>query len=440
MAGCASVSRHRRILALALPAVGALVADPILGLVDTAVAGRLGPVPLAALGLGVAVVATVSWVFNFLVYGTTAAVARAVGAGDRDAAGRRVVHASWVAVGLGVAVGLAVFAGARPLLHALGIVEEIIDPAVVYLQVRAVGIPALLLGFVGHGAFRGVSDTRTPMWIVIGANVVNAALDIVLVFGFGFGLAGIAWATVAAEVGVAGAFAILLHRAGLPLAGHGLPSGADIRVLAVVSRDLFLRTGALLLGLFVVTAAAARVGTVTAAAHQVIWQVWITVSLLMDGFAIAAQAMVGTALGAGDRAEARAVARALVRWGLFGGIAVGAVLVIVGTPLARVFTADAAVLTTIAAAWWLAMGGHAMNGLVFVLDGVFMGAGDFAFLRNWAIAGALVAAVSAQVAVAAEVGLVWLWVGLQAMMAVRLAGLLWRLRGEDWLAVGAGLP
>lgn len=433
-------SRHRRILALALPAIGALVADPILGLVDTAVAGRLGAVPLAALGLGVAVVATVSWVFNFLVYGTTAAVARAVGAGDLEAAGRRVAHAAWVALGLGIVTAAVVLAGARPLLAALGVVDELVEPAIIYLNVRAVGIPALLLGFVGHGAFRGVSDTRTPMWVVVAANVVNGALDVILVFGLGFGLAGIAWATVAAEVGVVAAFAVFIRRAGLPLRGHGLPGPAEIRGLAVVSRDLFLRTGALLLGLFIVTAAAARTGAVTAAAHQVLWQVWLTVSLLMDGFAIAAQAMVGTALGAGDRDEARSTARALVGWGIGGGVAVAALLVAIGVPFARLFTDDPVILAMIATTWWLAMGGHAMNGLVFVLDGVFMGAGDFAFLRNWSIAGALVAALVAQVAAAGGMGLVWFWVGIQAMMAIRLLGLLLRLRGETWLRAGADLP
>ncbi|MFN2556587.1 MAG: MATE family efflux transporter, partial [Nitriliruptorales bacterium] len=268
--------RHRLVLALALPAMGALVSDPLLGLVDTAVVGRLGAEQLAALGLGVAVLATVSWVFNFLVYGTTAEVARAVGAGDLLAAGRRTAHAGWVALGLGLTTGLAVFVSARPLLDVLGATPELIEPGATYLRIRAVGIAAVLLAYVGHGAFRGVSDTRTPLVLTIAANLLNGALDVVLVFGFGMGLAGAAWATVAAEVSIALAFALLARRAGLPLGGHGLPHASELKTLVSVSRDLFLRTGGLLVGLLAVTSAAARAGAVTLAAHQVLWQVWIT--------------------------------------------------------------------------------------------------------------------------------------------------------------------
>lgn len=432
--------RRRRILALAIPAIGALVADPILGLVDTAVAGRLGPVPLGALGLGVAVLATVSWVFNFLVYGTTATVARAVGSGDRERAGRRVVHAAWAALALGLAAGLFLGVAARPIVQLLGAVPELVDPAVVYLRIRAVGIVALLLTYVGHGAFRGVADTRTPLAIAVGANVVNAALDVVLVFVLGLGLAGIAWATVAAEYGAVLAFAVLIRRAGVPLLGHRRPDGGELRVLVAVSRDLFLRTGALVAALLAVTAAAARVGAVTAAAHQVIWQVWVTVSFVMDGFAIAAQALVGTALGAGDVREARATARTLAWWGVLGGVAAAATLVVAGGVVPRLLTDDATVLGAAAAAWWLAMGGHVVNGPVFVLDGVLMGAGDFAYLRNWTLAAAVLAAVTAQVAVTAGGGLLSLWVAVQAMMVVRLASLGVRLRGGAWTTTGDRLP
>lgn len=432
--------RRRRILALAVPAIGALIADPILGLVDTAVAGRLGPVTLGALGLGVAVLATVSWVFNFLVYGTTATVARAVGAGDLDRAGRQVVHAAWAALALGLAAGLFLGVAARPVVQLLGAVPELLDPAVVYLRIRAVGIVALLLTYVGHGAFRGVADTRTPLVIAVGANVVNAALDVLLVFVFGLGLAGIAWATVAAEYGAVLAFAVLIRRAGVPLRGHRRPERRELRVLVAVSRDLFVRTGALVAGLLAVTAAAARVGALTAAAHQVIWQVWVTVSFVMDGFAIAAQALVGTALGAGDVRDARSTARTLARWGVIGGAVAAVTLVVAGGVVPRLLTDDATVLVVVAAAWWLAMGGHVVNGPVFVLDGVLMGAGDFAYLRNWTVAAAAVAAVTAQAAVSAGGGILSLWVAVQAMMVVRLVSLLARLRGDAWMTTGDRLP
>ncbi|MDX1659083.1 MAG: MATE family efflux transporter [Nitriliruptorales bacterium] len=439
-----SRERHRRILALAVPAMATLVADPLLGFVDTAVVGRVGASELGALGLAVAVLAALSWIFNFLVYGTTAAVARAAGAGDDEAAGRRVAHAAQFAVGLGLASGLAVFVAARPLLELVGAVPELVDPAASYLRIRALGVPFFLLAFVGHGAFRGVADTRTPLVVVAVANLLNAGLDVLLVLRWGWGLDGAAWATVAAEVTAVLLFVLLLRRVGLPLAGHGRPDRSELAALVRVSRDLFVRTGGLVLGLLVVHTAAARISAVTAAAHQVLWQVWIIVSFFMDGFAIAAQAMVGNALGAGRPAAARETARDLLLWGVGGGAAVAVVLLAVAGPLPRVLTDEPEVLAVVATAWWLAAGGHVLNGTVFVLDGVFMGAGDFAYLRTWTVVAAVVAGVGAQVVASADLGrgdaLVWLWVAIEAMMVVRLGSLLWRLRGDTWSRTGDKLP
>ncbi len=436
----APVGRHRRILALALPATATLIADPLMGLVDTAVVGRLGAAELGGLGLAVAVLATVSWIFNFLVFGTTSTVARAVGAGDLEAAGRRVAHAGRVALVIGVSVGGLLLLVAPTLLRLLGAVPELIDPGTTYLRVRALGVPFLLLGFVGHGAFRGVSDTRTPLVVVAVANAVNAALTVGLVLGLGMGIAGAAWATVAAEVLTVALFAALLARTRLPLAGHGRPNRDQLRALVVVSRDLFLRTGGLLLGLLALTAAAARIGTVTAAAHQVLWQTFIFVSFFMDGLAIAAQAMVGTALGAGDDAEARAVGRDALLWGVFGGLLVGLALLAGSGPLPRVLTDDAQVLAMVATAWWLASLGHVLNGTVFVLDGVLMGAEDFAYLRTWTLVAAAVAALGGQVVATLGGDLLHLWIVLQVMMLVRLVSLVVRIRGSAWARTGSQLP
>jgi putative MATE family efflux protein len=433
------VSRHRRILALAIPAVVTLIADPLMGLVDTAVVGRLGAAELGALGLAVSLLSAVSWIFNFLVFGTTSTVARAVGAGDLDAAGRRVSHATQVALALGVAVGVALFLAAPVLVRAVGAVDALIDPAVTYLQVRAVGVPLVLLGYVGHGAFRGVSDTRTPLGIVVVANLVNAALTFGLVFGFGMGIAGAAWATVAAEAITVVAFGWLLARTGLPLRGHRRPGRRELGALVVVSRDLFLRTGGLLAGLLAITAAAARIDTETAAAHQVLYQTFLLISFLMDGFAISGQAMVGTALGAGDEEEARAVGRDLLRWGVGGG-AVVAVLLLAGSALLpRLLTDDPVVLAVVAGAWWFAALGHLINGPVFALDGVLMGAEDFAYLRTWTVLAAVVGGLGGQLVAATGGGVLGLWVAVQAMMLVRLLSLVVRVRGSAWTRAGAGL-
>jgi putative MATE family efflux protein len=432
-------SRHRRILAIALPAVVTLLADPIMGLVDTAVVGRLGAPQLGALGLAVSVLTAVSWVFNFLVVGTTSTVARARGGGDDRVAGRRVSHAGQVALVIGVVVGAALALSAPTLLRGLGTVPELIGPATEYLRVRAVGVPFLLLTYVGHGAFRGVSDTRTPLGVVVGANVVNAVLTFGLVFGLGWGIAGAAWATVAAEVITTAAFAGLLRRTGLPLLGHGRPGPSELRALVVVSRDLFLRTGALLLGLLAITAAAARIGAETAAAHQVLYQSFLLISFLMDGFAIAAQALVGTALGAGDVAEARAVGRDLLRLGVLGGLVVAALLLIGAPWLPRLLTDDPAVLALIATTWWLAAVGHVVNGPVFALDGVLMGAEDFAYLRRWTLAAAVLGGLGGQLVATVGGGLFGLWAAVQLMMLVRLGSLVVRVRGDAWARTGTGL-
>jgi putative MATE family efflux protein len=432
-------SIDRRILTLAVPAVVTLAADPLLGLVDTAVVGRVGAAELGGLGLAVAVLAAVSWIFNFLVFGTTSTVARAVGAGDRAAAGQRVAHAGQVALALGLAVGVALLVAAPTVLGLLGAAGELRDPAATYLRIRAVGIPLLLLGYVGHGAFRGVSDTRTPLGVVVVANVVNAVLTFWLVLGLGWGIAGAAWATVVAEAITVAAFAVLLGRTGLPLGGHGRPDRRQLAALVVVSRDLFLRTGGLLAGLLAITAAAARDGAVTAAGHQVLYQTFLLVSFVMDGFAIAGQAMIGTALGAGDEREARTVARRLITWGVAGGAVIGALLLIGGGVLPRLLTDEPAVLAVVATAWWFAALGHLVNGPVFALDGVLMGAEDFAYLRTWTIVAAVVGGVAGQLVVTGGGGLFGLWVAVQAMMVVRLMSLLARVRGAAWSRTGAGL-
>jgi len=432
-------SRSRRLLALALPATVTLVADPIMGLVDTAVVGRLGAAELGALGLAVSVLAAGSWVFNFLVFGTTSAVARAVGAGELETAGRRVSHATQVALVLGAVVGGLLFLAAPVLLRGLGAVEALLEPATTYLRIRAVGIPFLLLGFVGHGAFRGVSDTRTPLGIAIGANLVNAVLTLWLVLGVGIGIAGAAWATVVAEVLTVAAFAVLLRRTGLPLAGHGAPRRRELAVLLAVSRDLVLRTGGLVLGLLAIAAAAARVDAETAAAYQVLYQTMLLLSFLMDGVAIAGQAMVGTSLGSGDRAEARAVGRTVLWWGAGGGLALAVLLALGSGLLPRVLTDDPAVLATVATAWWLLALGQVMSGPVYALDGVLMGAEDFAYLRTWTVLAGIVGGVAGQLVATFGGGLLGLWWAVQALMLVRLVSLVWRVRGSGWLSAGDAL-
>ena len=411
-----------------------------MGLVDTAVVGRLGAAELGGLGLAVAVLAAGAWVCNFLVFGTTSAVARAAGAGQREVAGRRVAHAAQVAVGLGLTSGALLLLLAPTVLGLLGAVEGVAEPATVYLRIRAVGVPFLLLGYVGHGAFRGVSDTRTPLVIVVAANLVNAGLTFWLVLGVGLGIAGAAWATVAAEVLTVLAFVVLAGRTRLPLAGHGRPTLAELRVLLAVSRDLVLRTGGLVLGLLAIAAAAARVDAQTAAAYQVLYQLMLLVSFLLDGVAIAGQALVGTALGTGDRREARRVVATTLRFGGGLGLGLAVLFAVSGSLVPRVLTDDPAVLATVATTWWLFALGQVWSGPVYALDGVLMGAEDYAYLRTWTVLAGVVGGVAAQLSVTTDTGLLGLWVAVQLLMGVRLVSLLLRVRSGRWLPEDDALP
>jgi putative MATE family efflux protein len=433
------------LLGLAVPAVGTLIADPLMGLVDTAVVGRIGAAELGGLGLAVAVLSAVAWVFNFLVYGTTSAVARSLGARDTDGALRRVRTSVRAALLLGVTVGVLLWTVAPRLLTALGAVDALIGPGTDYLRVRAIGVPLVMLTFVGHGAFRGASDTRTPLGIAVGSNVLNAVLTIALAGPFG--IVGVAAATVVAELVAVLAFLVLLPRVGVPRAGLlRTPSDrgdgphvtvaddlAEVRALLRVGRDLFLRTGGLTLGLLAVSAAAARLGVVTAAAHQVLFQIMMLGSFTLDGLAVAGQATVGTALGRGDRDEALALGRTTAKLGAAGGALTALLLLATASVVPRLLTDDVVVLDAVATAWWLLAVGHLITGVVFALDGVMMGAEDYRYLRDTTIAAALVGGTAAQLVASSGGTLLGLWLCVQALMLVRFVALVTRLRGRGWL-------
>jgi putative MATE family efflux protein len=299
----AARASHREIAALSIPAMAALAADPLLSLVDTALVGRLGAVPLGALGVNVAVFTTVFWVFNFLTYGTTAEVARLRGAGDPQAAARYALQALWLAVALGLLVLGLLQALAPFMLDAMGATGELRPDAIAYLRVRALAAVPVLIVAVGHGAFRGLKDTRTPLWVALAANGVNAVASWALIYPVGLGMVGAAWGTLLAQTGAAVAF-LLLARRRLPTPRLRIDPPA-MRRIAAISRDLFLRTAALQVGLLIATAAATRLGTTTVAAHQIARELWTMLALVLDGFAIAGQALVATALGAGRPEVAR---------------------------------------------------------------------------------------------------------------------------------------
>ena len=424
-------SLDREIVGLALPAMAALAADPLLGLVDTALVGRLGAVPLAGLGVSVALFTLAFFGFSFLTYGTTAEVARLRGARRPDEAAAYALQALWLAIALGVVVLVAFQAAAPLLLGVMGAAGEVADAAEVYLRIRALAAVPVLIVLVGHGAFRGVKDMRTPLLVTLAVNLANALLSWLLIYPVGLGIAGAALGTLIAQTGGAATFLVLGRRRFAPPRLRVDP--VAMRRIAAISRDLFLRTAALVSALPVSTAVATRMGTVTVAGHQVARELWTMLALVQDGFAIAGQAMIATALGAGRVDQARAAAVRLVGWGTAFGFVVGAVYLVAEGVLPGVFTTDPAVLTAVTSVWVLVALLQPIGGVAYVLDGILMGAGDFRFLW-WSTA---LAAWGGLVPICLLAlwfgwGLPGIWWGMVVMMIGRAVLTVARLKSGAW--------
>ncbi|MDM4723106.1 MATE family efflux transporter [Micromonospora sp. WMMA1363] len=425
----------RRIAALALPALAVLAAEPLYVLVDTAVVGHLGRIPLAALAIGGTVLTLIAWLGTVVAYGTTGRSARRFGAGDRSAAVAEGVQASWLALGVGlsVAVGMQGFGGAlgRALAGADGAVA---DAAAQWLRIAALGAPGLLLAAAGNGWLRGIQDTRRPLYFVLGPNLLSALLCPLLVYPAGLGLAGSAVANVVAQTISGGLFVRALVAEGAALR----PRSRAIAQQLVLSRDLLIRGLAFQLSFLSATAVAARFGAATVGAHQIALQLWFFTALVLDALAIAAQALVGAALGAGDAAAARGLAR---RIGVLGGLCGVAFAVLIAAGAGVVpgwFSSDAQVRDQAMVAWPWFVGMLPLAGIVFALDGVLIGAGDVRYLRNLTIVAALGGFLPAiWLAYGLDLGLGGIWAGLTLFVVLRLVALLLRLRSGGWAVVGA---
>lgn len=423
-------AQDRAILGLAVPALGALAADPLVSLVDTAFVGRLGADALGALGIAAAVFGVAFALFNFLAYGTTPLIARAVGSGDHAAAGRMAVDALALGAAIGV-VSLAVLAGAASsFVTAMGAETSILDGAVQYVRIRALALPAVMLITVGHGVFRGFQDTRTPLVITVGLNAINLVLDPLFIFGLDGGLAGAAWATVAAQWVGAGWFVLTLWRRREVL--H-IPwdrvSLSGMRRLLGAGRALVVRTSALLGALTLATAIAARVGTVAVAAHQVAAQLWLFLALVVDALAIAGQALIGTTV-ASEPDRARHVAARLLGLGLLAGLGLGGFMLAGLGVVPSWFTDDPLVVERVRRVYPFVVAMQPLNALVFVWDGIVIGAGDFGYLAGSTVVAALSSVAVLLLVVPLGWGLAGVWWGIAAMMLVRLlAHLRWQRSG-----------
>ena len=433
----------REILALAVPAFVALVAEPLFLMVDAAVVGRLGVVPLAGLGAASSVLLTAAGVFVFLAYGTTSVVARQLGAGSRRGAIEVGVGGVWLAAGLGLLTALVVGLGARPLAAAFGSSPAALDEAVTYLRVSALGLPAMLLVLAATGILRGLQDTRTPLAVSAVGFGANAVLSVALVLGLGLGIAGAAWGTVLAQWGMALALLAVVLRQGRGAGASLRPHVGRVLGAALDGAPLLVRTLALRAIILLTVATAADFGDVPLAAYQVTTTIWSLLVFALDALAIAGQALTGAQLGSGDARGARQATALMVRWGVWGGVLLGVGLLALHRVLPALFTDDPAVRSAIAAGLVVIALGQPLAGYVFVVDGVLIGAGDGRWLAMsmTLVLLAYVPIVLVTRALGAghgpEAAVVALWLAFTAFMLVRGGFMAWRVRGDAWAVTGA---
>ncbi|CAN3981903.1 putative DNA-damage-inducible protein F [Kitasatospora purpeofusca] len=430
--------RHdREILALAVPAFGALVAEPLFLMADSAIVGHLGTAQLAGVGVASAALTTATGVFVFLAYATTAAVARRIGAGDRRAAIQQGIDGIWLALALSAAVVALTLLLAPRVAEALGASATAAPYAVTYLRISALGIPAVLMVMAATGVLRGLQDTRTPLYVAVAGFAANLGLNVGLVYGAGLGVAGSAWGTVIAQTGMAAVYVFVVVRGARRERASLRPDAAGIRASARAGGPLMVRTLSLRAILMIATAVAAGLGDKEIAAHQIAMTVLLFIAFALDSIAIAGQAIIGRYLGASDVPGTRAATRRMIEWGVGAGVVLG-VLVVVARPLyVPLFSPDPAVQQELNTVLLLLALCQPVSGLVYVLDGVLMGAGDGTYLARAMLATLVVFAPVALAVPASGTGLAGLWWALNLFMLVRAGFLAVRARGGKWLVTGA---
>jgi MATE family, multidrug efflux pump len=427
----------REIRRLAIPALGALAAEPLYLLVDTAIVGHLGTPQLAALAVAATVLTTLVSLCVFLTYGTTAQVARLHGAGDPGRAGELAAQSLWLAAALGTALAVICIVLAGPLVALVGGGGDTGALAERYLRISALGLVPALIALAGQGYLRGIGDLRTPLLIVVAAQLANVVLEVWFVYGLDLGLDGSAAGTVIAQLGMGAAFCWLLLRTE---ATSRRPRRALLQPLVRISGELFVRSAALLAAFATASAVVARIGEASLAAHQIAMLLFVFAALVLDAIAIAAQVLVGRALGSGDAAGARAVGLRSLAWSLTAGCLFGALLLVLARMLPQVFTDDPAVIERARAIWTMLALMQPAAAVVFGLDGILIGAGDTRFLAvSMLLAGLVVYVPIALLALALDWGLTGVWVGLLALVGVRLITLGGRFAGGAWAITGSAV-
>lgn len=426
----------RRILRLAVPAFGALAAEPLYRLVDTAIVGRIGTEELGGVAIAVSILSLVIGGSNFLAYGTTQRVANRLGAADRAGAANVGVQAIWLAAMIGLAAAPLLAVVADPLARLLGASDDVLPFAVTYLRISSIGVPFVLVGLAAQGTQRGASDYRSPLLVLVASNVVNAIVEIVLVFGFDLGVAGAAWSTVVAQV-LAGVALHVLSRSHLRSATSLRPVWSEMGPLLSAGRHLLLRVGAMLVVFTGATSLAARIDAPTLAAHSIAITMFLFLALTLDALAVPAQTLVAEELGRGGHGAAE-VNRRAVRLSLIIGVSLAVALAATAPLIARIFTDDGDVISRATVGLWFLAAVLIPGSLAFATDGSLIGAGDYAFLGRAAL-GYLVAVIPIAIVVMLVPGLgiagIWsgllLWMTLRAVVNFRRSRRVLRLAAAD---------
>jgi putative MATE family efflux protein len=432
----------RSIVTLAVPAFLALVAEPLFLLTDAAIVGHLGTPELAGLGIASVVIRTAVGLCVFLAYGTTAAVARQVGAGHHARALTQGVDGLWLAVAIGLGATVLGLALTDPLIALFDAGPEVADAATTYLRLSWLGLLPMLLMLAATGVLRGLYDTRTPLYVAVAANLANIALNVLLVYGLDLGIAGSAIGTDLAQLGAAVALVTVVVRAARRAGASLRPDLPGVRRSARAGGPLIVRTLSLQAALVVTTWCAAGQGATATATHQLAMTVWSFLAYALDAVAIAAQTITGAALGAGDLARVRRATDRIIRIGLVSGVVTGLLLALTAPVLGPLFTDDPEVVSLLGKVLLVAAVFQPAAGVVFVLDGVLIGAGDGRYL---AVGGVVVTVLFVPLALAAVAlaqtgapALLWLWVAFgTGFIGGRAVVLVHRARGDRWMVAGA---
>lgn len=419
------------ILALAVPSLGVLAATPLYMLIDTAVVGRLGPTDLAALGAATTILGQVTTQLTFLSYGTTSRASRFFGAGRPDRSVREGINATWVGIGVGLILATVVWLCAPSVATLLAGHTDVGHEASQWLRLAALGVPLTLVTMAGNGWMRGIQKTTLPLVFTL-VGVVPSAVAVPFLVKM-WGIQGSAVANLVGETITALCFGTYLvvqaKQYGLGFA----PSARIIRLQLVLGRDLILRSLCFQVSFVSAAAVAGRFGQASLAGHQVLLQLWNFLALVLDSLAIAAQSLVGAALGAQNSVRARIVGRQIILYSAVCGLAIGGVLAAGWTVIPGLFTQSEQVLSAMAVPWWLLCVLVVLGGVVFALDGVLLGAGDAAFLRTATMLSAVCGFLPlVWMSLWLKWGLTGIWCGLVAFLVLRLATTATRFIRGQW--------